>query len=139
MERNIAVRSKLLLVIIAVNLSLAAGLFAIGCSVNRVDPVSKAATTASSSHDASPPKSDPDSEAFRATAIKSCVESATRDGVPAEVSYSYCDCAINGLLKQLDSQQIADVALSGDTDLPPDVEDKLSQNVLDCIDKLVSE
>ena len=41
------------------------------------------------------------------------------------------------LLDNLDSDQIADIALSGDTDLPPDVEEKLMNAVLDCIDKLM--
>lgn len=138
MERSKAVRSKLLLVIIAVNLSLSAGLFAMACGVNRIDSVTKAATAEATNHNANPPKSDPDSEAFRATAAKACTESAAREGVPQDVSRGYCDCAINGLLQELDSQQISDIALSGDTHLPPDVEDKLSQDVLDCIDKLVS-
>ena len=45
--------------------------------------------------------------------------------------------AIDELLQNLDSDQIADIALSGDTDLPPDVEEELMNAVLDCIDKLV--
>ncbi len=139
METNKAVKSKLLLVIIAVNLSLSAGLFAMACGVNRVDSVTKTATAEATSHNANPPKSDPDSEAFRATAAKACAESAAREGMPDDISRGYCDCAINGLLQELDPQQISDIALSGDTDLPLDVQDKLSTAVLDCIDKLVNE
>jgi hypothetical protein len=132
--------NKALLLIAALTLPVLA-FTASSCTVNRIEkPAEAPAVAATASADApSPPKSEPDNEAFRQAAVRACTESAARDGVPEDMSQGYCNCAINGLLQQLSAEQISDIALSGSTQLPPDVEDKLSQNVLDCIDKLVSE
>ncbi len=112
---------------------------ATGCTVSRLDSMGGNATAApEGSRGANPPKSELDAESFRKTAVTACTDSAARDGVRPEVSQGYCNCAINGLLTDLSSQQIADIVASGTTRLPPDVEDRLSQYVLDCIDSLVS-
>jgi hypothetical protein len=140
-----------LLVIMALSASLAIGLFATGCGGggNKADapavstPAASQDTPADSTPAASkdetpnPPKSKPDTDAFAEIAVKACVDSAAREGVPEDMASEYCNCAIDELLQNLDSSQIADIALSGDTDLPPDVEEELMNAVLDCIDKLM--
>ena len=134
-------KSKALLIIMALSASLAIGLFATGCgggSSDKVDSPAKAATVESNDdNDANPPKSKPDTDAFKEIAVKACVDSAAEEDVPEDMASEYCNCAIDELLDNLDSDQIADIALSGDTDLPPDVEEELMNAVLDCIDKLM--
>ena len=134
-------KSKALPVITALCASLAIGLFAAGCGGggDKAD-TSATATPAASKDDATakPPKSEPDTDAFQKIAVKACVDSAARQSVPEDMAKGYCNCAIDELLQNLDSDQIADIALSGDTALPPDVEKELTNAVLDCIEKLVN-
>jgi len=137
-------KSKALLVITALCASLAIGLFAAGCGgggdkADTADTATKS-TPAASNEDATanPPKSEPDTDAFQKIAVKACVDSAARQSVPEDMAKGYCNCAIDELLQNLDSDQIADIALSGDTALPPDVEKELTNAVLDCIEKLVN-
>jgi hypothetical protein len=131
---------KALLVITALCASLAIGLFAAGCGGggDKAD-VSTKSTPAAATEEATakPPKSEPDTDAFQKIAVKACIDSAAEEDVPEDMATDYCNCAIDELLQNLDSDQIADIALSGDTDLPPDVEEELMNAVLDCIDKLV--
>ena len=134
-------KSKALLIIMALSASLAIGLLAAGCGgggSDKVDSPAKAATVESNDdNDANPPKSEPDTDAFKEIAVKACVDSAAEEDVPEDMASEYCNCAIDELLQNLDSSQIADIALSGDTDLPSDVEEELMNAVLDCIDKLM--
>jgi len=138
-RKGYVVRSKALLVIMALSASLAIGLFAAGCGGggDKVDSSAKSTPAASNDETPNPPKSKPDTDAFAEIAVKACVDSAAREGVPEDMASEYCNCAIDELLQNLDSSQIADIALSGDTDLPPDVEEELMNAVLDCIDKLM--
>jgi len=134
------VRNKALLVIMALSVSLAIGLFAAGCGGGdeKSDaPANATAVDSTNDDDADPPKSEPDTDAFKEIAVKACIDSAAEEDVPEDMASEYCNCAIDELLQNLDSSQIADIALSGDTDLPPDVEEELMNAVLDCIDKLV--
>jgi hypothetical protein len=82
-------------------------------------------------------KSEPDSDAFGRIAVDACVESAADSGVSEDMAQEYCDCAIDKMLENMSSEQIADIALSGDSELPSDVEEELMNAVLDCIDKLM--
>lgn len=133
-------KGKALLVIMALSASLAIGLFAAGCGGgggDKVDSPAKSTPAASKDETPNPPKSKPDTDAFKEIAVKACVDSAAEEDVPEDMATEYCNCAIDELLQNLDSDQIADIALSGDTDLPPDVEEELMNAVLECIDKLV--
>jgi hypothetical protein len=140
-ERVMFMKSKVLLVITALCASLAIGLLAAGCGDGIKTDVSTKSTLAASKDDATanPPKSEPDTDAFQKIAVKACVDSAARESVPEGMAQGYCDCAIDELLQKLDSSQIADIALSGDTALPPDVEEELANAVLACMDKLIRE
>ena len=145
------VKSKALLIIMALSASLAIGLFAAGCGGGGDKSDTPAKSTPAASQDTpadstpvtskkatpKPPKSNPDTNAFQEIAVKACIDSATQEDVPEDMASEYCNCAIDELLQKLDSSQIADIALSGDTDLPPDVEEELMNAVLDCIDKLM--
>ena len=131
-------KRKALLVIVALSALLAIGLFAAGCGGgDKVDSSAKSTPAASKDDTPNPPKSKPDTDVFKAIAVKACVDSAAQEDVPEDMASEYCNCAIDELLQNLDSSQIADIALSGDTALPPDVEEELMNAVLDCIDKLM--
>ena len=132
-------KSKALLVIMALSASLAVGLFAAGCGGggDKSDTPADSTPVTSKKATPKPPKSNPDTNAFQEIAVKACIDSATQEDVPEDMASEYCNCAIDELLQNLDSSQIADIALSGDTDLPPDVEEELMNAVLDCIDKLM--
>ena len=130
-------KSKALLIIVALTVSLAIGVFATGCGGGSDKADSPASTTESKDNDANPPKSEPDSDAFRDIAVEACVDSAAESGVSDDMAQEYCDCAIDKMLENMSSEQIADIALSGDSELPSDVEEELMNAVLDCIDKLM--
>ena len=131
-------KSKVLLIIVALCALLAIGLFATGCGGGGDKAASPAnATESKDNTNANPPKSEPDTDAFKKIAVKACIDSAARESAPGDMASGYCNCAIDKMLENMSSEQIADVALSGDTALPPDVEEKLTNAVLDCIDKLV--
>lgn len=127
-------RKNALLIIIAVCAWLAAGLFATGCTIGDTSSRLPSPTPRDEAQ-AKPPKSDPDSDAFQKIAVKACMDSAAREGVPENVSFGYCTCAIDELVQRLTADQIAEVAHSGHIDLPPDVQEQLSSAVLDCMDK----
>lgn len=132
-------RNRALLVIIALSLSLAIGLFAVACGGDKSDSA-EPSTTNSSNSDADPPKSEPDGDTFAKIANEACIDSATESGVSEDMAEEYCNCAIDQLLENVDADQLADIgasALSGDDELPPEVEDELMNAVLDCIDKLM--
>jgi hypothetical protein len=135
------VKSKALLIVAALSASLVIGLFAAGCGGggdDKSDSPAKVATTESNdNHDANPPKSEPDTDAFKEIAVKSCIDSAVGSDVSRDMATEYCNCAIDKMLENMTSEQIADIALSGDSELPPDVEEQLMNAVLDCIDKLM--
>jgi hypothetical protein len=135
-RKRYVVRKNALLVIIAVCAWLAVGLFATGCTIGDTSSLPPAPTARDQAL-AKPPKSDPDSDAFKKIAVKACMDSATKEGVPENVSIDYCNCAIDELVQRLTSDQIAEIAHSGHIDLPPDVEEQLSSAVLDCMDKLL--
>ncbi len=131
-------KSKALLIVMALCASLAIGLFATACGGGSDKADSPANTTESKDNsDANPPKSEPDTDAFQKIAVDACVESAADSGVSEDMAQEYCDCAIDKMLENMSSEQIADIALSGDSELPSDVEEELMNAVLDCIDKLM--
>jgi hypothetical protein len=133
------VRSKALLVIMALSASLAIGLFAAGCGGggDEVDSPAESTPAASKGVTPNPPKSNPDNGVFREIAARACIGSAEEEGVAAETAEKYCNCAIDELLKNVDAnelKQIGAAGLSGDVALPPDVEKKMMDAVLYCID-----
>ena len=132
-------KSKALLVIMTLSASLAIGLFAAGCGGggDKSDTPAKATPAASNDETPNPPKSKPDTDAFAEIAVKACIDSATAEDVPEDMAEEYCECAIDELLQNLDSDQIGEIVLSGAEDLPPDVEEELMNAVLDCVDKLM--
>ena len=132
-------KSKALLVIMALSAALAIGLFAAGCGGggDKVDSPAKSTPAASNDETPNPPKSKPDTDAFAEIAVKACIDSATEEDVPEDMASEYCNCAIDELLQNLDSDQIADIVLAGGEDLPADVEEELMNAVLDCVDKLM--
>ena len=132
-------KSKALLVIMALSASLAIGLFAAGCGGgdDKSDTPAKSTPAASNDETPNPPKSEPDTDAFAEIAVKACIDSATEEDVPEDMAEEYCECAIDELLQNLDSDQIADIVLAGGEDLPADVEEELMNAVLDCVDKLM--
>jgi len=138
-------KGKALLVVMALGASLAIGLFAIGCGGgdDKSDAPAKstpAAVSDDTSNTPKPPKSDPDTHAFQEIAVEACMDSALESGVPEDMAQEYCDCAMDELLKNVDADELAEIgvnALSGDEDLPTDIEDKLMDAVLECLDMLM--
>ena len=132
-------KRKALLVIMALSASLAIGLFAAGCGGggDKVDSPAKSTPAASNDETPNPPKSKPDTDAFAEIAVKACVDSAEEEGVAAETAEKYCNCATDELLRNVDPnelKQIGAAGLSGDVALPPDVEKKMMDAVLYCVD-----
>jgi hypothetical protein len=137
-------KSKALLIIMALGAFLAIGLFATGCGGgDKSDlPANVATAESNDDNDANPPKSDTDTEMFRKVAVKACVDSAADEDVPEDMAQEYCDCAIDELLKSVSQDEFAEIganALSGDTSLPPEIEDKMADAILECLDRLVTE
>ncbi len=88
---------------------------------------------------ANPPKSEPDTEVFREIAVKSCLDEAQGQDVSPEMAQEYCTCAIDELLKNVTTdelRQIGEAGLSGDSTLPPEIDQKLMDAVMACVDKL---
>ena len=141
-------RQRALLVIMLAG-SLAAALVAAGCGGNALldpssGPIMETAATGPQSTplatwEPNPPKSEPDTEVFRDIAVKSCLDEAQGQGVSADQAQQYCTCAIDELLKNVTSNelmQIGKAGLSGNDTLPPEVDQKLTDAVMACIDKL---
>jgi len=133
------VRSRSLLVITALSALLVLGLFAAGCGGgdDEVDAPAEATPAASNGVTPNPPKSNPDNDVFREIAVRACIDSAAEEGVTAETAEEYCNCAIDELLRNVDSnevKQISAAGLSGDVALPPDIEKKMMDAVLYCVD-----
>lgn len=144
-------KSRALLVVIALSVSLALGLFGVACGGDKSDssagstPAASTPAAEATKDEANPPKSEPDSsvvETFRRVAVKSCLDEATAEDVPEDMAGEYCNCAIDELLKNIDEKDIENIgvdALSGDESLPSDIENELMNAVLTCIDKLIGE
>ena len=131
-------KSRALLVITALGALLVIGLFAAGCGggADEVDAPAESTPAASNGVAPNPPKSNPDNGVFREIAVRACIDSAAEEGVGAETAEGYCNCAIDELLRSVDSnelKQIGAAGLSGDAALPPDVEKKMMDAVLYCV------
>jgi hypothetical protein len=123
------VRSKALLVILALIAALAVGLFATGCGGD-------------GDSDSNPPKSEPDADLVRQVTYKSCVREAENSGVAEGMADEYCECAADGVMNELTMDQLEEVGaagLSGDFDLPPEIQDKVGDIILDCVDQFLEE
>lgn len=154
------------LLVIVLAVSLAAALLAAGCGGSKKSDSSGDATAAATAAatekstpskvatsqkftapktatpKANPPKSNSDTDMFREIAVKSCLDEATSQDVSAAMAQEYCTCAIDELLKNVNAdelRQIGEAGLSGDSTLPPEVDQKLMDAVMACIDKLVGQ
>jgi hypothetical protein len=138
-------KSKTLLIIMALSAALALGLFATGCGGgdDKSDTPAKVATTEVNEDDeADPPKSEPDADLIREVTFKACVQSAEDSGVTEDMADEYCQCAADGVMDELSVDQLEEIGaagLSGDVDLPPEVEGKLADIILNCVDQFLEE
>jgi len=127
-------KSKALLVVVALSAALAFGLFASGCGGDS-DPAAKSAPAASTTGDeANPPKSSPEIGAFRKVAFKACSDSTTNERVAADTAEAYCACAVDELVKKVNAEAMAQIGLSGVEDLPTNMEIDLTDAIVTCSD-----
>ena len=122
------------LVVMALSAALVAGMFATGCGGADSDSTAKSAPAAmaSTSDIANPPKSNPETGAFRKVAFEACTNSAANERVPADTVDAYCACAVDELVKSANAVEIAQVGKSGDENLPTSVEMKLTDAIVTC-------
>lgn len=131
-------KKRLLVAVLVLGVSLAAISIGAACSGNDDSDVS---TDGQKTEQANPPKSDPELNDFRETAVESCVDEATGQGVTESMAEDYCSCAIDKFMGAMDKDELLGIALEAGTEgeIPEEAMGEMESAVLDCLDELLTE